>query len=198
LAGEQSDEGGRIGSNDTTRGVAMIGRHGAVLRRLLRRPTLLAAAFAMIAAPIFAHAFASDPSAVLGTWLSEKGKVAVEIYPCEDNLCGKIVWLAKPYRRDGKVKRDDRNPMPALRDRPYCGIEVIRGLKPAKNGAWENGRAYDPKKGEAFDIDIELNNEGQLELRAYLGIRLLGKSETWTRPEPGQSFECVPEDSIRS
>lgn len=175
----------------------MIGRLGATLRDLLRGLALLAAAFTVSAAPMFANAAGTDPSAVLGFWMAESKKLAVEIYPCEDNLCGKIAWLAKPYRKDGKVKRDDRNPNTALRDRPYCGIEVIRNLKAKNNGTWENGRVYYPKKGETYNIDIELNGNNRLDLRAYLGIRLLGKSETWTRPEPGQSLGCVPESSTR-
>ena len=180
----------------------MIARFGATLRRLLRGAALMATATAaiataVIAMPIPAHAVETDPPAVYGTWLSEKGKLAVDLYPCEEKLCGKIVWLDQPYRRDGRVKRDDRNPVPALRNRPYCGIEVIQNLKAAKNGAWENGSAYYPKKGETYDIDIKLNGDGALELRAYLGIRLFGKTETWSRPESSRSYECVPEDSIR-
>jgi uncharacterized protein (DUF2147 family) len=185
-------------ANDKTGGIGMIANLGMTLDRRLRGAAVLATAIAMLAAPMPTDAAETDPSAVTGVWLSEKGKVAVEIYPCADKLCGKIVWLAKPYRRDGKVKRDDRNPEPALQNRPYCGIEVIQNLKPKKNGTWESGRVYVPKQGETFDLDIELNKKGELELRAYLGIRLLGKSETWIRPEPGRTLECVPEDSVRS
>jgi uncharacterized protein (DUF2147 family) len=155
---------------------------------------LLAMAFAVITAPAFVRASASepDPSAMLGYWLSDLEKVVVEIYRCEENLCGKIVWLAKPYRRSGEFKRDKRNPDPALRHRGWCGIEVITGLKPERDDFWRNGRFYDPKRGQTYDIDIKLKEGDRLELRAYLGFRLLGKSKIWTRPGSGQTLACVP------
>ena len=170
----------------------MTGRHAAAVRRRRRGPALLAMAFAVIAAPIFASASEPDPSAMLGYWLSDLKKVVVEIYPCEDELCGRIVWLAKPYHRSGEFKRDDRNPDPALRDRGWCGIEVITGLKPKRDDFWRKGRFYYPKKGTTYDVDIELDGDDRLELRAYLGIRLLGTSKIWTRPEPGQTLACIP------
>jgi uncharacterized protein (DUF2147 family) len=159
--------------------------------RALRRTTLIAAALAVLAAPVIAQATGPDPSGVLGLWLSEKEKVLVDIYRCEDELCAKIVWLAKPYRRSGEFKRDRKNPDPALRDRGWCGIEVIRGLKAKTDGVWESGRFYYPKGGQTFDIDIEKQADTELKIRAYLGLRLLGKSEIWTRPEPGQTVGCV-------
>lgn len=128
---------------------------------------------------------------VEGVWLTEKRKVAVELYPCGAAMCGKIVWLAKPRSRDGTLRRDVRNPDPALRDRPWCGIEVIRGLRRDGPG-WADGRFYYPKEGKSFDIDLSDAGDGTLEVRAYLGIKLLGKTEVWTRPE-GALPGCEPD-----
>ncbi len=163
-----------------------------VLRGWRRGPFSMAAAIAIIAAPIFAAASEPDPSGVLGFWMDEPKKIAVEIYPCEERLCARIVWLAKPYWKSGKFKRDKWNPDPALRDRGWCGIEVITGLKPKRDDFWKNGRFYYPKRGRSYDVDIKLKEGDRLELRAYLGIRLLGKSEIWYRPEPDRTLACVP------
>ena len=162
-----------------------------VLRRCMRGPIALAAAIAIVAAPVFAAAAEPDPSGMLGYWIAESKKIAVEIYPCDDELCGKIVWLSKPYGKNGQFKRDKRNPDPTLRDRGYCGIEVITGLKPKRDDYWRNGRFYYPRKGKTFDVDLKLKDGGRLELRAYLGIRLLGMSETWSRPDPDRTLACV-------
>ena len=164
----------------------------SVLRGWLRGPLSLAAAIAIVAAPVFAAAAEPDPSGLLGFWMAESNKIAVEIYPCEEHLCAKVVWVIKPYRNNGEFKRDRRNPDPALRDRGYCGIEVITGLKRKRDGYWRRGHLYYPKKGTTFDVDIKLTDVGRLELRAYLGIRLFGKSEIWTRPDPGRTLACVP------
>jgi uncharacterized protein (DUF2147 family) len=159
--------------------------------RTLRRAALIAAALAVLAAPVIAQASGPDPSGVIGHWLSGKKKVMVDIYRCEDELCAKIVWLAKPYSKSGEFRRDQKNPDPTLRDRGWCGIEVIRGLKAKTDNVWQNGRFYYPKRGQTFDIDIEKQAKTELKIRAYLGLRLLGKSEIWTRPEPDQTVGCV-------
>jgi len=153
---------------------------------------LLALVFALLAAPSIVRAGEPDPSGLMGHWVNDVKLLLIEVYRCEENLCGKIVWYAKPYRRSGEFKRDKRNPDPALRERGWCGIEVISGLKPKKNNYWEKGRFYYPKKGKSYDIDVKLKGDDELELRVYLGIRLLGISETWYRPGPGQEIGCVP------
>jgi len=161
-------------------------------RDWLRGPFALAAAIAIVAAPSFAPASEPDPSGLLGLWMAESRKVAIEIYPCEEHLCGKVAWVIKPYRNNGDFKRDKRNPDPALRQRGYCGIEVITGLKPKRADYWRSGRFYYPKKGKTFDVDIKLKGGDRLELRVYLGIRLLGMTETWFRPDPDRTLACVP------
>ena len=152
----------------------------------------MAAAIAIVAAPIFAAAAEPDPAGLLGFWMAKSEKLAIEIYRCEDLLCGKIIWVIKPYRNNGEFKRDKRNPDPALRQRGYCGIEVVRGLRGKTDRVWRGGTFYYPKKGTTFDLDIRLKDDDRLELRAYLGIRLFGKSEIWTRPDPGRTLACVP------
>jgi uncharacterized protein (DUF2147 family) len=153
---------------------------------------LLAAVFAVIAAPFLARASEPDPSELLGNWMAESEKIAIELYRCEEYLCGKIIWVIKPYRNNGEFKRDKRNPDPALRQRGYCGIEVVRGLRGKNDRVWRHGTFYYPKKGRSFDLDIKLKDDDRLELRAYLGIRLLGMSETWLRPDPDRTLACVP------
>jgi uncharacterized protein (DUF2147 family) len=152
----------------------------------------LVTAFAIGMTPTLSDAAEADPPGALGFWLSGKKKTAIEFYPCDDKLCATIVWLAKPYRRSGEFKRDSKNPDPALRARGWCGIEVVKGLKAKRANVWSRGKFYYPKKGKTYDLDIKLLDDGQLEMRAYLGFRLLGKTEIWSRPEHDRTFACVP------
>ena len=170
----------------------MIARHATAVRGPLRRLALLGAAFAVIAAPFLARASEPDPSRLLGNWMAESEKIAIELYRCEEKLCGKIIWVIKPFRNNGDFKRDRHNPDPALRQRGYCGIEVVRGLRGKNDRVWRRGTFYNPKKGTTYDLDIKLRDDGRLELRGYIGIRLLGKSEIWYRPEPDRTLACVP------
>ena len=142
---------------------------------------LFASILAVASAGIAAAASVAD---VTGQWLTEKGTASVELYACGDALCGRIAWLADPTDPGGGPKRDSRNPDPALRDRPWCGMTVITGLQPAGPGAWEGGRFYYPKHGRNYRVKLAQDGE-RLEVRAYAGVELLGRTEHWTRADAG-------------
>lgn len=117
-----------------------------------------------------------------GAWVSEDGKLAVEIQPCGDEFCGRIRWMAPKADRAGP-RLDEKNPDPALRDRPLCGLQIVEGLKPDADGGWSGGRLYYPKHGRTYRLMLEPALGGRIEMRAYLGTPLLGRSETWERVE---------------
>lgn len=135
---------------------------------------------------------AAAAGAPTGLWLTEKEGVIVNLYECGDNaLCGRTVWLKKPNWKDGSPRLDTENPDPALRSRPWCGIEVITNVKAAGPGEWEGGEVYDPKSGSSYDFDIEQKGD-RLKVRGYLGFSMLGKSETWTRTDGAGRQLCHP------
>jgi uncharacterized protein (DUF2147 family) len=147
----------------------------------------------LVAAPAATRATEPDP-AVLGLWLTEKKGLVVDLYPCGDEICGRIAWLRKPtWKSTGELRRDTKNPDPMLRGRAWCGIEVIQGLEADGDGLWDNGKFYNPKDGGTYSLAIEPEADGTLKARGYLGIKLLGKSETWARPGPDIKPHCLPE-----
>lgn len=156
--------------------------------------TLVAAAFSTSA---FAAKEAPDPSDVTGYWLSEGKGLMVEISRCkgdEEALCGRIAWLKDPENEEtGAPKRDIENPDPALRDRTWCGLTVIEGLK-FNHGRWDwkGGSVYNPKDGHSYSVKLRSGDGNLLEIRAYIGIGLLGKTETWSRV-PADAAECPTE-----
>ncbi|HUI34366.1 MAG TPA: DUF2147 domain-containing protein [Stellaceae bacterium] len=119
----------------------------------------------------------------LGTWLTEKKSGIVEIYRCADSdaLCGRLVWF--------KIKPDDPNPLgldlkdpdPARRNQPLCGLTFMWGFKPSDPGKWEDGSVYDPDDGRTYHANMKLRDDGTLDLHGYIGISLIGRSEIWTR-----------------
>lgn len=133
------------------------------------------------------HAAERVPTAdIVGSWLTEKKGAVIDIYQCgeeKDELCGRIAWLRKPYKDDGTLKRDDDNPDPSLRDRPLCGIEVFTGLKRTDKDTWAFGDVYNPKDGNSYSAYMDANEDGTVDIRVYIGIPLIGKSETWTRAD---------------
>lgn len=116
-----------------------------------------------------------------GIWFDETGRGAVEIAPCGEKVCGRIVWLESNVGSDGKPLHDKYNPQPEMRARPICGIQVIGNLSQLADGTLGAGWVYDPKTGKSYDVEIKLAKPGILEVYGYAGLKLLGKSLYWKR-----------------
>ena len=72
--------------------------------------------------------------------------------------------------------KDDRH------DKPWLGLEIIRGMKAAADNKYEGGTILDPRDGKVYDAEMKLSPDGQtLTVRGYLGISLLGRNQYWTR-----------------
>ena len=132
-------------------------------------------------------ALSSESSAArpeLGVWYDDSGQGAVEIYICADNanrLCGRIVWLKEPLNAEGVAKHDRYNPDPAYQARPICGLPMLWGLGLMSDGTFDDGKIYDPKTGKTYSASLQLAQADKLTVTGYLGVKMLGKSFTWTR-----------------
>ncbi|WP_347159118.1 DUF2147 domain-containing protein [Pontibacter chitinilyticus] len=118
----------------------------------------------------------------LGTWTNEDGKARFEIFQCGDKLCGKIVSLKEPLR-NGKPKLDDNNPNSKLRSRPLQGLEFMKGFEFVGNNKWDNGTIYDPESGKTYSCYMKMTGKNKMEVKGYIGISLIGRSQDWTRVE---------------
>jgi uncharacterized protein (DUF2147 family) len=122
----------------------------------------------------------ADP---VGRWYAEGGAAIVEIAPCGEALCGRVVWLRSPLDEEGCELRDKNNSDPGLRNRPVIGLQILSGLVASdeKPGAWRGGTIYDPVSGNTYRCRLELDDQDRLHLRGYLGIPLVGRTTTWIR-----------------
>ena len=68
-----------------------------------------------------------------------------------------------------------------FKNAPVIGLEIIQGLVAKGNGKWEDGKVIDPESGKFYSCKASLTKTGDLNLRGYLGISLLGRRETWIR-----------------
>jgi uncharacterized protein (DUF2147 family) len=124
----------------------------------------------------------SDGDQIIGSWYTQSGNSRIQIYQCDGHqYCGRVEWLQKP-ERDGHKKTDARNPDESLRSRPIIGLQIMHGFKYNGSGKWEDGKIYNPQNGKTYSARIKLK-DGKLEMRGYLGISMLGKTEVWTKAE---------------
>lgn len=142
------------------------------------------ALFSIVAAGAPPDAGAQVPQAITGVWLDDTGQGAVEVYPCGDKLCGRIVWMKAPFDKSGKPQADVLNPDQAKRQRHVCGLQVIGDLKRQTNGSWDQGWIYDPKVGKSYDVELKLARPDRLTVTGYIGTKLLSETFVWTRAQP--------------
>jgi uncharacterized protein (DUF2147 family) len=124
----------------------------------------------------------NNPDALLGTWLTGEGNGMVEIYKNGDKYQGKIVWLKEPLDpKTGKPKTDINHPDKSVHDRPVLGLVNLWGFVFAGQDKWEKGHIYDPKNGKEYKCVITLKDKDTLDVRGYIGITLIGRTDIWKR-----------------
>lgn len=72
------------------------------------------------------------------------------------------------------------------KDQPVQGMTILRGIKPVAGeaGAFEGGDILDPNNGKVYKVQIKLADGGKkLDVRGYIGMPLLGRTQTWLRVE---------------
>ena len=128
--------------------------------RFLARAATIAAGLA---------AGAAGPPPCVGLWLTQDRQGVIDIEPCGGELCGKIVGTSNP--------RD-------------CG-RLILTVAPARDGVW-SGRITNPEDGKVWQVELwqEQGAPGQLKLRGYIALPLLGVTQTWTRYAGGLAEDC--------
>jgi uncharacterized protein (DUF2147 family) len=128
---------------------------------------------------VTAFAQKPGPDVIVGTWLTASEKAKVQIYKEGNKYHGKIVWLKNPNYEDGKPKVDKNNPDKAKQAAPLLGLNMLKGFV-YDDGMWEDGTIYDPENGKTYSCTIRYR-DGMLDLRGYIGISLIGRTQTWIR-----------------
>lgn len=137
---------------------------------------------AMALALLLPVALAAKTYNIEGYWYNAEKTSKIKIFKTTaGSYAGKIVWLKEPNDAKGNPKVDLENPDPELRSRPLLDMVIIRGLVDKGKNKYANGTIYDPKSGNTYSSKAELTSPNVLKLRGYIGISLMGRTETWTR-----------------
>ncbi len=125
-------------------------------------------------------AFSQKADDILGVWLSGSKKAHVEIYKQGDKFYGKIVWLRDPLDDQGKPKVDKNNPDKGKKTVPLIGLNLLKGFE-FDEDEWEDGTIYDPENGKTYSCVITLKDKNTMNVRGYIGISMIGRTEAWLR-----------------
>lgn len=133
----------------------------------------------------FSYSHAAELNSPVGYWktiddITGKPKSIVQISKRSDNtLMGTVVRIFP------KVGDDQTKLCTAckgqLHNQPIVGMTILSGLKP-KNNQWTNGHIIDPANGKVYKCALHTLDAGKhLSIRGYIGLPLLGRSQTWER-----------------
>jgi uncharacterized protein (DUF2147 family) len=111
------------------------------------------------------------PNTVFGNWTTEDGNGVIVIERCGAALCGRIVGIARPAGEP--IPKD-------VHGVSQCGLTIIANEMPTGDGSWI-GQITDPRSGTTYGAEIWLDARGNLRLRGFLGLPLLGQTQTWHR-----------------
>lgn len=118
----------------------------------------------------------------IGTWKTiddETGeaKSHVEIYETSSGkLEGKVIKILTPGKEAAKCENCSGD----LKNRPIKGMVILRDLE-KKGNEWKNGYILDPNNGKEYKSKMSLKDDNTLEVRGYIGISLIGRTQTWER-----------------
>ncbi|MFN3629308.1 MAG: DUF2147 domain-containing protein [Casimicrobiaceae bacterium] len=127
-------------------------------------------------------AYAQSPVGLWRTIDDQTGKERslVRITETGGVLSGKIEKIADPTKQDARCDEctDERKGQPVL------GMTIIRNVKRGEGGVWEGGDILDPNNGKVYRVRLTPIEDGKkLQVRGFLGVALLGRTQTWVRVE---------------
>jgi uncharacterized protein (DUF2147 family) len=117
-----------------------------------------------IAAGLLGLAVAGNAEArtVTGTWKIKD--LVLQIYNCEDLVCGKIAWIEDPARR-----------------RHDCHKLIVWGLTGNGPNQWDGGSILDPDDSYTYRLSAVLQQDGTLRARIFEGEPMFGQTEILRR-----------------
>jgi len=135
-----------------------------------------------------AFAAAAQSTSPAGAWktiddATKKEKSVVRIVDNGGVYSGRIEKLLESTMAPDAVCKectDDR------KDKPVVGLLIVRNMKQSADdkSVFEGGDILDPANGKVYKAKMKLiDNGSKLEVRGFVGISLLGRTQTWIRAE---------------
>lgn len=142
---------------------------------------------AIASSTLFAFgAFAQHSDSPVGLWKNiddhtGKPKALIRISEANGELNGRIEKLLRDPEQDQYPKCTKCEG--ELKDQPILGMTIITGMKKDGN-EYNGGKILDPDNGKFYKSKMSLTDDGKkLHVRGYIGVPLLGRTQTWIREE---------------
>src|SRR6476620_1346980 len=135
-----------------------------------------------------AFAAAAQSTSPVGVWRTvddgtKKDKSLVRISESGGVYTGKVEKFLDPETPKDAVCKDCSD---ERKDKPILGMTIIRNMKQSSDDKtlFEGGEILDPNNGKVYQSKMKLVDNGtKLEVRGFVGISLLGRTQTWVRAE---------------
>ena len=130
--------------------------------------------------------YAQSPDPAIGVWKTIDDKTnqpasLIKIEQVNGVLEGTII---KTFPRPNETPlvncnlcKDDR------KDKPIVGMKIMTDLKQDQVGVWSGGKILDPKDGEVYKVKIATEDGKKMDVRGYIGVPLLGRTQVWYKAE---------------
>lgn len=114
---------------------------------------------------------------LLGYYSAPGGESIFKFYKQGDKYFAKPIWMKRPERLD------ELNPDATKRNRKILGSVLLWDFEFDGKNTWTKGHIYDANKGKTYKAKITRDKKGNLALRGYVGVKLLGKTEYFIKVE---------------
>ncbi len=100
-------------------------------------------------------------------------KAVVRITDNGGKLSGTIIQTLDPAVKNGCTTCTGR-----YKNKSLVGATVFSGLKNTGGNTYDGGTITDPKNGKSYSLSAS-HSGGTLQMRGYMGIKALGRTQTW-------------------
>lgn len=143
--------------------------------------TALRIVFALLLAGV---TFAASATSPVGTWRivgdkSGEAEALVEISEKNGVFEGKIVKIFPRPGTDPAARCELCSD--ARKNQPIKGMTILTGLR-QEGDEFKGGEILDPDEGETYRCKMKLSaDQRKLHVRGFIGISLIGRTQTWIR-----------------
>lgn len=123
----------------------------------------------------------------------------VGLWKTIDDNTGKVRSIVRITQSNGEYKGtieklfrspdQEQNPMcvkctDARKDKPIIGMTILTGLRADGDDEFAGGQIVDPENGKVYSSKLTVDEDGRkLEMRGFIGVSLIGRSQTWVRAD---------------